>query len=310
MRRATSLIFIAGLAFATALHGQDLAGDMGLWKVLIEEEGWQLVAQGYQFTDATCADAEGNFYFADVAGGTSVNRIGSDGKVSAFIKDTPKISGLKFGPDGRLYACTQAPRKQIVAFDAGKKMQVIADDVQPNDLVVTYKGDIYFTETGKKQITRIDPHRKVSRVDVGITAPNGITLSPDQGTLAVSDYRGTNVWVFRIEADGRLTAKERYMTLRCPWDKPDVSAGDGMTTDSAGRYYVTSAIGIQMFDATGRMGGVIAKPQEKGTVSVVFAGPGLEYLYVASSDKIFRRKTRAKGVLFFQKPVPATVASR
>ena len=298
--------FFTALAIESLLLGslcaQDLAGDMGLWKVLSEDERWQVVAEGYQFTDGACADAEGNFYFTDVAKGTTINKIAPDGKVSTFIENTPRISGLKFGPDGGLYACTQAPRKQIVGFGPDKKLTVLADDVEPNDLVVTFKGDVYFTETGKKQITLLDRHGKIRAVDVGISAPNGISLSPDQGTLAVSDYRGTNVWVFRIETNGDLTAKAPYMTLRAPLAKPDISAGDGMTTDTAGRYYVTSAVGIQMFDATGRMGGVIAPPQNKATVSVAFAGPRLEYLYAASSDKIYRRKTKASGVLFFQPP--------
>jgi enterochelin esterase family protein len=92
------------------------------------------------------------------------------------------------------------------------------------------------------------------------------------------------------------------MTLRTPVGKSD-SGGDGSTTDSAGRYYITSHVGIQMFDPTGRLGGVIAKPQAKGAVSVAFAGPKLEYLYVACSDKVYRRKTKASGVLFFQSPV-------
>jgi len=83
--------------------------------------------------------------------------------------------------------------------------------------------------------------------------------------------------------------------------KPD-SGGDGMTTDAQGRYYVTSHVGIQMFDWTGRLGGVIARPQNKGTVSVTFAGANLDYLYACSSDKIYRRKTTATGVLFFQPP--------
>ena len=94
------------------------------------------------------------------------------------------------------------------------------------------------------------------------------------------------------------------MTLRTPVGKPD-SGGDGMTTDAEGRYYVTSHVGIQMFDSTGRMGGVIDRPQNKGTVSATFAGPGLEYLYVCSSDKIFRRKTKTKGVVFYQTASPA-----
>src|SRR6185369_6887910 len=188
------------------LCGQNLAGDMALSLVLINGESWQVVSEGHQFTDAACADAEGNFYFTDVAKGTTINRIGPDGKVSAFIENTPKISGLKFGPDGRLYACTQAPKKQIVAFEVpAGKMAVLADNVQPNDLVVSRKSFVYFTETGKGQVTVLDPSNGGLRTGAsGINKPNGITLSPDQGTLAVSEYGGTNVWVFRVEKDGGL----------------------------------------------------------------------------------------------------------
>ena len=74
-----------------------------------------------------------------------------------------------------------------------------------------------------------------------------------------------------------------------------------MTSHVHRRYYVTSAQGLQMFDPTGRMGGVILKPQNKPLVSVSFAGPNLSYLYVCCGDKIYRRKARSKGVLFFMK---------
>lgn len=104
-----------------------------------------------------------------------------------------------------------------------------------------------------------------------------------------------------MSADGSLDAGARTMTLRTPLNKPD-SGGDGSTTDAAGRYYVTSHIGIQMFDSTGRIGGIIAKPTAKGCVSITFAGPGHEYLYACASDKIFRRKTQVKGALFFLPP--------
>lgn len=293
-------VAVAALAMCGAARAQDMALSM----VLIDHEGWQQVAEGYQFTDAACADAEGNFYFADVGKGKSINKISPDGKVSVHIDNTPKISGLKFGPDGRIYAACQAP-KQIAAFDKDGKMTVVAEGAEPNDLVVTAKGDIYYTDTGKKQVVLVDAKGNRRAVDTGINKPNGITLSPDQGTLAVSDYGGVNVWVFRIEKDGSLSAREPYMTARNAFGK-EVSGGDGSTTDTAGRYYVTSDVGIQVFDPTGRMCGVIAKPQgNKAAVSVAFAGPGHHYLYAASTDKIYRRKTQATGALFFQPPAGA-----
>jgi enterochelin esterase family protein len=299
------ILWLLAFCFVSAASGQNLAGDMALSKVLIDGEDWQMVAQGYQFTDAPCADVAGNFYFTDVSKGTNVFRISPDGKVSAFLNDAPRVSGLKFGPDGRLYAC-QGGLKRLIAFDVPSgKIDVLAEGVQPNDLQVTHKGDVYFTETGKKQVILVDHNRKVRVVDEGINKPNGITLSPDQGTLVVSDYGGTNLWVFRIEPDGSLAHKGPYMTVRTPLAKPDTANSDGMTTDVAGRYYVATAIGVQMFDATGRLSGVIAKPQEKNMVSVGFAGADLQYMYVTCTDKIYRRKTQTKGVLFFKPPFEA-----
>ena len=44
----------------------DLGGDMTLHRLLIEGEGWQLVAEGLGFADGPLSDAEGNFYFSDM----------------------------------------------------------------------------------------------------------------------------------------------------------------------------------------------------------------------------------------------------
>jgi enterochelin esterase family protein len=128
----------------------------------------------------------------------------------------------------------------------------------------------------------------------GIKQPNGIALTPDQRQLIVSEYGGTNGWTFLIADDGSLKGGEKNMELRTPAGRAD-SGGDGMTTDAQSRYWITSHLGIQMFDPNGRMGGIVSRPQEKGTVSCAFAGPSRAYLYVCSSDKIFRRITLTSG---------------
>jgi len=277
------------------------AQDMPLSQVLIDGENWQSVSNGHQFTDVLTTDAEGNLYFADVAAGTTINRIGHDGELTVVAKDAPRISGMHFGPDGRIYACQGGSFGRIVAFDLPSgKMDVIAENVKPNDLVVTADGHVFFTETAKMQVSHIPPGGQVQAADVasktdGAQRPNGIALTPDQGTLAVSDYGGRYTWVWRLAKSGSLSLRQPYITLRTP--TPDLpSKGDGMTTDAVGRYYVTSAVGLQMFDPTGRMGGVIAAPTEKPIVSVAFAGPGHQYLYVAAGDQIFRRKTKSSGI--------------
>lgn len=284
----------------------NLAGDEALSKVLAgggQPGDWELVGEGYGFTDAACSDSAGNFYFSDL-GQAVLYRLGVDEtKPTIWLSGGPKISGMKFGPDGRIYAVTQGQgtnqAKRIVMINpVSKEVETVATDVNPNDLIVSRSGWIYFTDTGAGQVIRVPlAARNMPRppaVAGGINKPNGIGLSPDQRQLIVSEYGGTNAWTFLIAEDGSLRGGEKNLELRAPVGKSD-SGGDGLTTDAQGRAWITSHLGIQMFDATGRLGGIVARPQEKATVSCVFGGMGRGYLYVCSSDKVYRRRTLTTG---------------
>jgi hypothetical protein len=109
------------------LTKDNFAGDEALSKVLPNEGGWELVGEGYGFTDAACSDAEGNFYFSDLPKGT-LYRVTVDGKASPWLENGPKISGMKFGPDGRLYAATQGS----VNGPRDEKKKIVAIDPPPN----------------------------------------------------------------------------------------------------------------------------------------------------------------------------------
>jgi gluconolactonase len=283
------------------------AGDEALNKIFAEggkPGDWEVASSGHQFTDGACGDSAGNFYFADLPKG-EVWRIPPGGQPEKWLEGGPKISGLKVGADGRFYACTQGgpgeEKPRIVTIDpTTKRVETVASDVKPNDLVVTKEGRLYYTDTGAGSVMMVPTSARgltgPRPVAGGIKAPNGITLSPDHRFLSVSEYRGTNVWSFVIGEDGALFGGERYMTLVVPPDRKE-SAGDGATTDAQGRVYVTSHAGIQMFDWTGRLGGVISKPTRDNTaVSCAFGGPGRAWLYVCDKDKVWRRKTLTQGL--------------
>ena len=285
----------------------DLKGDLTLLNLLLPNEGWKVVAEGLGFADATCADADGNFYFSDMKA-PAVYKVGVDGSRVKLAAEG--VSGLKMGPDGWLYAC-QGSKKRVIAINpVDGAVREVTTGVQPNDLVITKEGYIYVTETGSQQITFIDSNTgAVWSADHGIMAPNGIALSPDGGTLAVSEYKGQYVWVFRLEPDGTLSAKSPYMTLRLPLDPkgefkpteppPTLSAakGDGMCTDWRGRYYVTSALGVQIFDPTGRLCGVLDKPQPSAPLTnCALAGSQHDTLFVTNGDKVLSRKLQIETV--------------
>lgn len=289
------------------LTKDNFPGDEALSKI-VEGGGkpgdWELVGEGYRFTDGLSSATDGTVYFSDLPSGT-IYRIKPGEAPVAWLEKGPRISGLDVGADGTLYAAVQGEgeknEKRIVSIDAdSKEVTTIATGVNPNDLVVSDAGWIYFTDTGAGAVVRVPVGaRGMSRPPVvasGINKPNGIALSPDQSELIVSEYGGDGAWSFVVKESGALVAGEKLMQLRAP--KPEVpTGGDGMTVDGDGRIYITSHVGVQVFDKTGRMGGVLAKPvAEKGIVSCAFGGEENAWLYLCSADKVFRRKTLASRV--------------
>lgn len=279
----------------------DLRGDMTLLNLLIPGEGWEVVADKMGFVDAPCSDADGNFYFCDMKA-PAIYRVDAKDEAKTIVAKKA-LSGMMFGADGTLYGC-QGGAKHVVAIDVKTgAIREIAAGIVPNDLAVS-NDFIYITETKDQHVTRIRiADGETTVVDTGITRPNGIALSNDGGTLAVSDSGGTHTWTFRVGADGSLDAKAPTMPMRLPIDAkgqfnfnqppPYVTAskGDGMAVDKAGRYYVTSAVGIQIFDPTGRPCGVIPQPSpSKPLTSCTLGGEGHSYLYVTNGNAVYRRK--------------------
>lgn len=283
-------VTLACLVHSLALQAQ----DMPISQLLIPGEDWQLIAEGYQFTEGPAVDEKGDVYFVDIPSSKILKIDVAAGKTGVFVEDSGKASGLMFGGDGRLYAC-QNGNRAIIAYDTAGKGTVICSDVDVNDLVVTRDNRIYWTDPKNKQVWFSDAAGKKRVVDQGIESPNGIILWADQRTLVVADSAGPHLWAFRIASDGSLEAKQPYYTMQMPLETKR-SGADGMTVDQAGRLYVTTHVGLQVFDPSGRLSGVLAKPQPKFLSNVVFGGPKLDTLFVTSSDKVYARKVKAVGV--------------
>ena len=230
---------------ASVVHAQDMA----LSTVLMDGEGWQLVAEGYKFTEGPAIDKDGTVYFVDVPESV-ILKIGSDGKPVVWAKETGKASGLMFGPEGRLYAC-QGGTKKVVWYDRDAKPTVIAEDIAGNDIMVDAKGGVYVTDMGGSQVWYVAPNGSKRVVASGFK-PNGLTLWPDGGTLVVADWEKPALQTFRVEADGGLKFGEKYYgPVQIPAGQT-MPGSDGMTVDDIGRLYVATHAGLQMFDPTGR----------------------------------------------------------
>ena len=139
-------------------------------------------------------------------------------------------------------------------------------------------------------------------VDEGLRFANGLTLSPDQTQLYITESTSHWVWIYKIKPDGTLEFKQRYGWLHEP-DVAENAWSDGLKCDTAGRVYVASRIGIQILDQLGRVNAIIAPPPSKGqTSNVCFGGPDFNILYVSAADKVYRRKLKTRGANTFAIP--------
>ncbi len=284
------------LLLLLALLAPVCAQDTSLHEFLSDGEPWKEAASGYVFTDGLCTDAAGNLFFTDVKAGKGIYKLdAATGKVDLFLDNLPGISGLQIGPDCRSNACHNKEQR-IIARTMKGEVQVLLTGVKCNDLVVSKAGHVYFTETPTQMIHLITKDGKHIVADQGrVAKPNGISISPDERTLVASEYGGKHVWAWRIEDDGTLTGGAPFMTLWLPVGKESAS-GDGATTESKGRIFVTTELGVQVFDPAGRLAGILAKPVADGkVVSCEFAGKDHDILYVAAGDKIYGRRLKVTG---------------
>jgi gluconolactonase len=279
-----------------------------------DDKGWELVSEGHKFTEGVIANAAGEVFFQDIPNAKTY-KVGLDGKVELLPINSNCASGTTFSDDGRMitilsgWGCTL---RQVVSYDKQLKATVLADSLGGNDIVVAKNGNIYITQPdGREKPSKLyllRPNGERVVVDEGIKFANGACFSPDQTQLYVTESTSKWVWVYQVKADGTLTHKQRYGWLHVP-DNADNAWSDGLKCDKQGRIYVTSRIGIQVLDQTGRVNAIIPVPTTAtGQVSnLCFGGPNFDILYATSVDKVYKRTVKVQGVNTFDKPMKPVV---
>jgi gluconolactonase len=268
------------------------AQDMPLSLILLPGENWQLVPGDWPFVGDLASGPNGDVYVTHQEG-RQIDRIDREGRRHAFARPSAAVVGLAFAPDGRLYAC-QPLKNRILALDAKGQESVLVEELPAHYLAVTGNGSIYATVPSENAIYRVDKDGNKQCLERSMPTALGVTLWRDQGTLVVGDMEGLHLTAFRIAKDGGLSAREQYYTLRRRADEE--SLVPAMTVDSADRLYAATREGVQIFDPTGRLCGVLLRPERQPVRAIAFGGANLDRLYIACGNKLYVRKLKAKGI--------------
>jgi gluconolactonase len=265
----------------------------------------QFLKDGFQGTEGPIGMPDGSVIFTET-NASRITKIDANGNTSTFLENTNGSNALGFGVKRELISVQTTPGKTQVGVIYPKGSEkTIVDNFEgkpfgrPNDLVVSTKGAIYFSEPANVQNPVLPPavyyvapnSNKAVKAADGITFPNGLTLSRDEKTLYVNDARGGNLLAFDVKPDGSLTNRRNFGQYKVA--DPSRSGADGLAMDNEGRLYAATSAGIEVFASDGKHLGVI--PLSRIPQNLAFAGRDKKTLYAVGRGAAFKVEMQTSG---------------
>ncbi len=276
----------------------------------------KFIKEGFTGTEGPVTLPDGSLIFTE----TQANRIikvSADDSTSVYLENTNGSNGLGFNAQGDLIS-VQVLDTRVGVVAPAARVKVLASNfegvpfVRPNDLVVHSKGGVYFTDSGLPRLDPnapppavaptprpglfyISPEGKLTRLDKDIQRPNGIQLSRDEKVLYVANTAGEYILAYDIAPDSTVNNRRNFAKLQgfTQTETGPSSGADGLAIDDAGRLYVASLLGIQVFSDKGEALGIIALPKQPQNIA--FAGKDKKTLYAVGRGAVYKIATLTSG---------------
>lgn len=269
---------------------------------------WVPELEGVLFTDVP----ENKIYRWDEKKGLSVflNPSGYTGYAPNEKKSGG--NGLILDKEGNLLIAQHGDRRiarVLAPLEKPGEFETVVDRFEgkrfhsPNDLILSQKGNLYFTDppyglNGDNDSLReiepngvfcLKPNGTVQLIYSGLNRPNGLAFSKDEKTLYVANSDPKrNVWMsFNVQEDGSIN-KERIFFDATSLERPGLA--DGLKVHSSGTVFATGPGGVLIFSPEGKHLGTILT--EVRTANCAFDSQE-EYLYMTSSQYLLRIKLKS-----------------
>jgi gluconolactonase len=249
-----------------AISGVIAAGQA--WKVVWSWEG--------NNADGPIVGDQGTLLFANNDASNVMKLDPGTGLATVIHADTNTGGALSRSRNGALFLAARGLNTSIMQLEPTRRVFASSFRGQPleciggvlNDLAADSRGGVYFTIT-LGGLFYANPQGVVSQYGEGMSAANGIVLSPDERTLYVTN--GAVVMAYDVQADGSLARQREFGKLR------GGQAGDGSAVDEQGHLYVATGASADVFAPSGEFLGSIAGPQ--GLHGVAFGGRDKKTLF-------------------------------
>ncbi len=236
---------------------------------------------------------DGRLWLSDMHGEAIYVIDDSGAKQTVLTRPGLKPSGLGFMPDGDLLFVSMADR--TISRLRGSNERPHADlsgicDVELNDMVVDARGRAYVgsypTPGEPGQLFLVDESGAVSVAAAEMQFPNGSVITPDGGTLIVTESMGRRMTAFDIAEDGGLSGRRAYAEV------PNF-AGDGLALDADGALWSAQPLGRKFVHV--RPGGEVIEEIPTGdqmAIACTFGGSDLSTLFLLTAPDHAAAKLR------------------
>jgi sugar lactone lactonase YvrE len=193
-------------------------------------------------------------------------------------------------PDGRLLIVS-GREGLLLRREPDGSLATVADLTQLapppwNDIVIDGRGNAYVNNTGfdfpggefaPGSVWLVTPDGSARQVAEGVAFPNGMAVTPDNGTLIVAESYGRKLTAFDIDAEGSLSAGRVWADL-------GDGVPDGICIDAEGAVWYADVPNKRCVRV--REGGEVLQTIEvdRGCFACMLGGPDRTTLFIVAAD--------------------------
>ncbi len=266
-------------------------------KSLLEGESWKLVYEG-DLIGGLAGDKEGNVFIGE-SGRRKILKMDTSGSISDFVEVEGKLKSIACGNKGELFA-SYSDSRSIEELGSDNSRKKLASGILASDLLPLEDG-MYATLPEKRQILYISRSGRISKMDTNIEKPHCISRFIDQMRLSVFQPGNQFGYLYETREEGKLLHEQLFHQLQI-WENNTRIGGLDSVYDVLGRLFVATDQGVQIVNHQGRTEGIMIKPDGESPLYLAFGGENLQFLFMASEDRVYRRKMRNPGHWPFDPP--------